>query len=1500
MERLPKMWRSALAMVLAVCMVIGFCPVAAFATGADEDVLNYVSFGASNANGYGLEGYMPANVTAENKEGNNVYGYMRMPVESYPYLLAEELNKVLGGTTARYNGNLKETQPFTKVNVSQLAMSSMRIEELRFLLDETYAGDSYTAWRFYGPGSQNWFGMAEDNLETLRSVYQNAIKNADVITLDMGINNFGVYISHQVGNKYGETLEDIDPELAAKFNEAKAQVKALAAQYAPDAVEMMEQMDGMIDALAYALAGFCVSFDVVMEKIQELNPDAKVVVVSIQNLLTGLSVELDGFEEALPLGDIFGAVINTANLYTASGSPYRESYLYADVRKAGRVEFFVDDLLAYNGDPATLTQNEIDCFTVYDDDLRVKSNISAMVDGYLAGQIEAALTPYLGYIAAVYGISEPNALLAAYLTDGSNGFAHARPILAAYGDLGAQCLAAMEGTYNVYATTRPQLMDLALTLAYDVLSELFQAGVVDHTINFSALASPNKGRIEDALLGKIGETVIGAIEALGNDLSYEFTLSEVYPEGFYEAIAAEAGMDVEIIKSVACMGIRTGIGNSFYGHPNPAGHQEIKDVIWAALKDEITGKDVVENEIKVVLGELKGFLEAYGPDAAKQAYDLWFEMGYQDMVNEYVAELVSILEARYTNYTEVVLPAMNGTVDALNAQKASLTAELVILKTQLEAKKAELEKVLAEQEIPEISAPDFSIDTEIGNNEQTEVPDSDCENAATELEAAIKDLEHAIAVVEALIADVTADINDMIALATEIAEAVASLEKTLTDVAAAAQALKDAVDAVVAVVTDDSAKGITKTFINAFNTAREAALTAAEALELLVASVDGDVAAIEAAVAVLEEGINALCDKFDGEKESILEQILAVFPEEEMMIAGLTVKVLKAALEAHETEIDAALEAKKAELIAELNGKLAEKEAELNAQLAALEAEYAPKIAEAEAALNAKLAEVEAEIAVKAAQLAAKAEAEIAELEAAAAEKQAALEVELQGYVAQLNALGEDAAEDVRAGIQAQIDRVTGDIATVNADLECAVGHVNAALKAAHDAMVEEVNNLYAQAVAQLQKAHEELVAAYEAAVAELKASYEAAIAELKAAYEAAVKELEDAVKNAIEGVVEQVRTSLEELKNNLINLGIDSIEALVEAVTAIVNDMLYQATHADLELDGNSTYVALGDGTAATESYVEVLAAQLQAEYNITGYTNYAAAGNTVGSALANIGSYTDLADAELITLGFGSTTMLNNAFANAMSEDAVDYNWADLVSAELAPYVEDALAEVYGEIASIGLDAETTAMLNTIVEGVAYGAVEYAVKLPQLIAAIREINADAVIVIVGQYNPMGAAVLKLGNVSVDVSEYIDYFVTGVAAHGIAYSIITGDAIFVEAPAVETTNTDMEWTVADLIKMLMNGFVTLDPSTAGDAYIANQILAALNITKVALWGDSDGNDKVTLKDAILTLQVANGKDVTIDRAVSDVTGDGKITVADAVWILKRANDHTDLFPVEK
>ena len=177
----------------------------------------------------------------------------------------------------------------------------------------------------------------------------------------------------------------------------------------------------------------------------------------------------------------------------------------------------------------------------------------------------------------------------------------------------------------------------------------------------------------------------------------------------------------------------------------------------------------------------------------------------------------------------------------------------------------------------------------------------------------------------------------------------------------------------------------------------------------------------------------------------------------------------------------------------------------------------------------------------------------------------------------------------------------------------------------------------------------------------------------------------------------------------------------------------------------------------------------------------------------------------------------------------------------------------------------------------------------------------------IVGQYNPLEDVVLEMGGSTLDLSEYIGYFVDAVAVHGIGYAMITGDAIFVEAPEVDTNNTDTSWSEIDLLKMLMNpkGFEVLNPSESGDTYITNQILGALNITKIeeepaGLWGDANDNGKVNLQDAIMILKAANGHDIAINRKLSDVTGEGQVKLNDAILVLQRANGSTALFPVEK
>ena len=161
------MKKRIVALLLALVLVVPMLPISTFAA-EEEKTINYVSFGASNTNGYGLSGYLPEGTTAANKADANVFGYQKMPEGSYPYLIAAAINEALGGTVIGdgHTDNLKEDQPFSNVHVDQLAMSSMRAEELRFLLDETYPGDKYTDWRFYDvlgngdPADGNWFGRA--------------------------------------------------------------------------------------------------------------------------------------------------------------------------------------------------------------------------------------------------------------------------------------------------------------------------------------------------------------------------------------------------------------------------------------------------------------------------------------------------------------------------------------------------------------------------------------------------------------------------------------------------------------------------------------------------------------------------------------------------------------------------------------------------------------------------------------------------------------------------------------------------------------------------------------------------------------------------------------------------------------------------------------------------------------------------------------------------------------------------------------------------------------------------------------------------------------------------------------------------------------------------------------------------------------------------------------------------------------------------------------------
>lgn len=1016
MKTVSRMWRAALSMTLVICMIIGFCPAAAFAVEANEDVLHYVSLGASNTNGYGHDGYLPAAVyedpLAASKDGLNVYGYNRAPAAAYPAQIAAQLKAETG----------------KNVQLHQLALSSMRVEEVRYLLDETMEPDAYMKWRF--TGGQAWFNIAEPGgVSALRQAYQDALTNADYVTVDLGWNNFGVFAFNQVKVILvdGRYWKDVDMATymdladAEGYQQIKAVVKEKLAEYLTGAdANLGVKLEMMTDVLVAATVGACYNYDIVMEKIYGLNPDATVSVITIQNLADDLVVEAGNVK--LRLGDLYGELIDLVNLYRATLSPYADKCVYAD---AGDVTTFLDEMVAWDGDPATLSGDTKDCFDMYDDSLYARS----IVEYVMVGQ-------------ALSGVFK--------------GF---RDMAAQYG-----------------------------------------------------------------------------LEAFKDDeqYTYEFALNR------------SAGELLTL--DLAALDFR-----------NPGGDDQDVELYGAAVAEHL--KNLRAKNLT--------------------AYNYVFE---------------NLLEG-------------------LNAQKAQLEP--------------------------------------------------------------VKDLP-------------------------AYAELYAQLTQAIDMIVPAAKAEFDA-----------KLEGVYNTYVNTLNYAYDMLATifqaAAEKNELVInaSSLEG----------------------FDSASDKLMGAIINSF------LGGAQNKFY----------------------------------------------------------------------------------------------------YELQKNNIQNTGVTEDPAPMVDEVLRLLEDPAVASVAVLAVRYELG-------------------NSFFAHPNT---TGHDEITAAVMRALRE-------------------GSQTEEFINVKIERYIQLLKENcakLSQMINNSQELG----------------ELGELATRGELVLGENSTYVALGDSTAVADGYAELVAAGL----DIKNIANYAAAGNTVSAVMDELDSYTKLADADLVTIGFSNVTLLQNAFTNALADEDMTYDWSSLVGDELAPYAESVLAEGCAMLADLDMGADISAMLETIMESVAYDAVAYAVTLPKLVTAIRSVNEDATIVIVGQYNPMKGVSLKLGEKVLEISEYLDYFVKGVAIHGIAYAVATGEAIFVNASEVETKNTDMEWSITDLAKMLMKNFENLNPSAAGDAYIAGKIMDALTV-KIAedpeiLKGDVDDNGKVTLRDAILVLKSVNGG-TAVDAANADVDGNSKVNLRDAILILQLAN----------
>lgn len=293
-----KMIKAFISAVMVVVMLVSMvAPVFAGAVGAGQSYA-YVAVGDAMTNGIGLDD--PS-------------------VESYALKVVEWLD--------------------AEDDYALYARNGYRIEELRYLLDASYAGDGYT---------KQLGGM---NIERLDGKFKEYVINAEKMSINIGTNNFSTYFIEQMmyylqnkgAVKYAYSFDEFaDTEVEQTMENMADVVMEYLLAASPDKLDpALELVEFMTEVAAYTVLSYVTSFNALMDAIYELNPDIDLYVVGVHNPASGNIVTYDVGDRTLelPLGEAVGALVEMANAYAQILAPRAYDYTYVH---PGNPELLID------------------------------------------------------------------------------------------------------------------------------------------------------------------------------------------------------------------------------------------------------------------------------------------------------------------------------------------------------------------------------------------------------------------------------------------------------------------------------------------------------------------------------------------------------------------------------------------------------------------------------------------------------------------------------------------------------------------------------------------------------------------------------------------------------------------------------------------------------------------------------------------------------------------------------------------------------------------------------------------------------------------------------------------------------------------------------------------------------------------------------------------------------------------------------------------------------
>lgn len=1376
-RKIKRTFRSCVSMLLVLCMVIGFFPASVFATDGDTgaETIHYVSLGDSMTNGYGFVGYDQGGSSAEKR------GYDLLTQEyvyggaAYPNLFADYL---------MYQGY--------SVSHTQLALSATLAEDLLYILGgrEDEAPDGWGGMLDY----MGRYDNTDEGLNQVKDYFQENIADADIITMCLGNASFGAYLLNRITDVLGifgaelegdekVTLEDalsvagLDEEQMELVNQVYAYlvenlVNQIPAEYAHYNVEEI------CNLITYATASFLVNYKLCIDQILELNEkdNLEIILVGMMNTTYGINVVLEDGSK-LPVGDIMDGVFDLLNAYVAG--------LPAAMQLAGQwqdatfyyaeqdhVEFICQKFTDLKNNGWVDSGDGLSAATVRD------RNISAYNDT-LKNVLSAAFSSQLSgmELAEVTQTSINN----------FNSYSHK-----SFGEI----------------DTAPDAEAAAKTVSEYISTAIYLALEAATAESTQTLDIPVEG-----------------LEAIaGNnytDIFSGFTMDNSTPAALSESLETYLTSDPTLMGMCKIYALFM-VGNGMSVHPTPKAHKDIYETIVAAYESGHTAQDQTIENLKKALGLLQGLVDEYYDDACIYAYNYAVENGYVDMAVAALDELMVQLKDLEDAYGAQV----QATVDTALAQLEEAKA---ILEDTVSLGKDTLDQILDLME---------AVNDALQNLGCGGVATVSLEETSTEaaLDAAIAEIQ---AAVQAAMAEISAKLGAALGVGADYVMNYAqeALHQLADATAALAQEYAPEVaDYIYNWLYDHPATVID--FINTYGDDAVAFMAqygqdAMKVLGFILYNYGEDIANL-----VLDNAdviIATLVDWYQVHGENTWA-LIQVYLEELGIIDAIENGIADASQAIQEilAQLDAAIYGKVIDNVDDLmnmlddlldqadavNADIAAQIEALNTAIAELQAALETMADEGTEAAKAALDQAAADIQAAVDEITAQINAKAAEIDAEIAAQVAAMKAQIDAAIAELTEIANQSYKDLTEALEnlgAMLDQISGE---------------------AYEQLIAELDKVLTQLDAIMDKAQN--IGA--TAQAELENLY-AAVEEFQLAAELFVNEGAAAANLPLQTAVYHVATAVENVLYAISEDAAAEADGILADVNQLLAELYLSATHATLTGCQDKNYVAIGDDTVLGEnSYADMLSEEL----DFAKETKIAASGLMVQDSAALIqANIASIAQADMITLGFGNAAFIKDAvnkFDNLIEGKENTFDWSSIVTDEGVQYVEQALkaleeqldkAGISGTIGTTGLDAKLLAM--TLIETYVYDAAAYAVGMPKLVESIREINSEAVVAIVGMYNPFKGVTLNMNGTTVDLGQYLDYLVAGVTAHGIAYCMISGNAIFVEAPAVEVANTTTEM---DLVSMMMQLFLHMEnfyPTEDGHAYVKDQILGALTIV-----GDHD------------------------------------------------------------